>query len=285
MSTETHDAPHPPNPVAAYYEALTEPLLYACGDLRALHFGLWGPDTVSDRESVIRSNRTLARGCDLRPGSHLLDAGCGLGGTAIALAEEHGVKVTGLTICEPHVALAADYADRRGVGHLVEFRHGDFMDMPFPDDAFEAVLNHESFCYASDKHAYLRGVFRVLKPGGQWRAIESLVSGKALSGADEADYAQLHRGCRIPPLASPGELSAALEATGFERVHTQDLGAEVAKATGQSRRLWASLQAMNLPAREKYPEYHDLMDAAVAFDRGLREGAFTYVFVSATKPA
>lgn len=285
MSSETHDAPQAPNPVAAYYEALTEPLLYGCGDLLALHFGLWGPDTVSDRESVIRSNRTLTRGCDLRPGAHLLDAGCGLGGTAIALAEEHGVKVTGLTNCEPHVALAAGYADRRGAGHLVEFRHGDFMDMPFPDGAFEAVLNHESFCYAPDKHAYLRGVFRVLKPGGRWQAIEGLLTGQVLSDADEATYARLLRGFRIPPLMSPGELTAALEATGFERVHEQDLTAQVAKATDHTRQLWATLQSVNLPAREKYPEYHDWMDAAVAFDRGLREGAFSYMFVSATKPA
>ena len=285
MGSETRDAARPTNPVAAYYEALTEPLRYGCGDLLAIHFGLWGPDTTSDRESVVRSNRTLVQGCDLRPGSHLLDAGCGLGGTAIALAEEHGVTVTGLTICEPHVALAADYADRRGVGHLVEFRHGDFMDLPFPDGAFEAVLNHESFCYAPDKRAYLRGVFRVLKPGGRWQAIEGLVSGKALSAADEATYARLLRGFRMPPLTSPGELSAALEATGFERVREQDLAAQVAKATGHTRQLWASLQSVNLPAREKYPEYHDWMDAAVAFDRGLREGAFTYRFVSATKPS
>ena len=62
---------------------------------------------------------------------------------AIWLARDYGVQDVGLTNCESHVALAAE---QRGVDHLVEFHYGDFMDMPFPDGSFDAVLNHETYC-------------------------------------------------------------------------------------------------------------------------------------------
>ena len=155
--------------VPALYTAITPAMVVSNEDLLSCHFGLWGPDTETDREALLRANRVLAGGCNLEPGTHWLDAGCGVGGTAIYLAETHGVNVTGLTNCEPHVALAAKQAERRGVGHLVEFRHGDFMDLPFAGASFDAVINHESFCYAPDKVAYLQGVRRVLKPGGGGR--------------------------------------------------------------------------------------------------------------------
>ena len=57
----------------------------------------------------------------------------------------------------PQVAVATRKAHERGAGHLVEFRHGDFMDLPFADATFDIVLNHESLCYAVDKFACLQG--------------------------------------------------------------------------------------------------------------------------------
>ena len=191
MDNEHHPAGEPAweTSVAEHYAALTDRMVNFGGDLLACHFGLWGPDTTNDREALLRANHTLVQGCDLGPGRRVLDAGCGVGGTAITLAEAYGVRVTGLTICEPHVAVATEHAEQRGVGHLVDFRYGDFMDLPFPEASFDAVLNHESFCYAPDKLAYLRGVRRVLKPGGRWQALEGLRTGTPMSEAQEEVHA------------------------------------------------------------------------------------------------
>jgi len=228
--------------VTAYYDDMTDRLLKVAGDLRMVHYGLWGPDTGTEREALMRSIHTLAGGCDLGPGKRVLDAGCGLGGPAVALAQEYGVRVTGLTICEPHVALAAEYAEQRGVGHLVEFRHGDFMDMPFPDASFDAVTNHESFCYAPDKLAYLQGVRRVLKPGGHWRMVDGLLSGKPMSEAQEAVHVSMQRGFHMPPLASLRGLLEALEQAGFEEIRERDLDSEVAPAAESLRKRWKLLR-------------------------------------------
>ncbi len=271
--------------VPAYYAALTKPLLKYTGGTLAAHIGLWGPDTTSDWEAYIRSKCTLVQGCDLGPGKRVLDAGCGVGGSAIWQAQTYGVHVTGLTNCEPHVAVARDLAEERGVGHLVEFRHGDFMDLPFPDASFDAVFNHESFCYAPDKPAYLQGVCRVLKPGGHWQALDIMRSGAPLSESQEAVHASLQYSCRTPPLVSWRDLLAILDEAGFQDIQEQDLASEVAPCLENMRKRWTLASFLIPSPDEENRAYHELMRSALDFDQGLREGVFTYRFVSATRPA
>ena len=139
MDRKQHAAKHEleqATSASAHYAEVTEHMVNFGGDLLACHFGLWGPDATTDQEALLRANRTLVQGCDLGPGQRILDAGCGVGGTAITLAEAYGVHVTGLTICEPHIAVATEHAKQHGVGHLVDFLYGDFMDLPFPDENF-----------------------------------------------------------------------------------------------------------------------------------------------------
>ena len=119
------------------------------------------------------------------------------------------------------MAVAAEHAERQGVGHLVEFHHEDFMDLPFRDADFDVVLNQESLCHSADKLAYLRGACRVLKPGGQWLAMDGFLSGKALSDAHEAIHAEVYRGWHIAPLEPWREVLAYLQAAGFEQTSVQ----------------------------------------------------------------
>ena len=288
MDSQQHQRPRESEwetSVSEHYAALTDRMVNFGGDLLACHFGLWGPETTNDREALLRANHTLVQGCDLGPGRRVLDAGCGVGGTAITLAEAYGVHVTGLTICEPHIAVATEHAEQRGVGHLVEFLYGDFMDPPFPEASFDAVLNHESFCYAQDKPAYLRGVLRVLKPGGRWQALEGLRMGTPMTAAQEAVHSVAQRGWRMPPLEPWRDVVAALEETGFEEIREQDLSSEAAPSTESLRNRWLLFTLLIDPAGRVSQASREFMEATVSYDQGLREGVFTYHFLSAARPA
>ncbi len=285
MNREDHCGPAPDAQGLTNYEIMTDRLLKVSGDLRMVHYGLWGPDTETERDSLMRSMHTLAGGCGLGPDKRVLDAGCGLGGPAVALAQEFGAHVTGLTIVEPHVALATDFAQQRGVGHLVEFRHGDFMDMLFPDASFDMVTNQETYYYAPDGLAYLRGALRVLKPGGHLRMLEATLSGKPMTGAQEAVHASLQRGFRmLRPLSSLSELLATVEQAGFERICERNLDTEVAPAAESLSKRWKLFVLLTPPPRPDEIVYHEFMQAAVDFDQGLQEGFFAYNLISAAKP-
>ncbi len=274
----------PQTSVSDHYAALTERMEKFGGDLLACHFGLWGPDTRNDREGLIRANQALVQGCELGPGKHVLDAGCGVGGTAITLAETYGVNVTGLTICEPHVEVAAQHAKQRGVDHLVDFRYGDFMDLPFPDLSFDAVLNHESFCYAEDKLAYLKGVYRVLRPAGRWQALEGLLSGTPLSEVQKEMHAIAQRGWRMPPLEPWRDVLATLGEAGFERISAKDLSSEAARSTGRICQGWMLLTFLNPRSGGLNKASQEFMEATAGYDQGLQEGVFTYHFLSGARP-
>ena len=271
--------------VFTHYAALTEHMVRFGGDPLACHFGLWGPDTTTDQEALLRANHTLVQGCDLGPEQHILDAGCGVGWTAITLAEAHGVHVTGLTNCEPHIAVATDHAEQRGVGHLVEFLCGDFMDLPFPDENFDMVLNQESFCYARDKLAYLRGVHRVLKPGARWQALEGFTRGLSMSEEQETMHASMQYGWRMPPLEPWYDVLAILEEAGFEQIQEQDLTSEAMPATKKLRERWKLFTFLMPPSALPNQASLEFVEAAVNYDQGLQEGIFTYHFMSAAKPA
>lgn len=269
--------------LAEYYHALTLMAVHHPADLLVFHHGLWGPDTSSDKEALLRASETLVWGCDIDRDWRILDAGCGVGGMAIWLAQEFGCKVTGLTNCEPHVELAAEEAQKRGVGDLVEFVYGDFMEMPFPDAGFDAVLNHETYCHAHNKPAYLRGVHRILKSGGRWQALDGFLTDKALSESDEAIHADLQQGWLTMPLARWRQVLADLEDAGFEDIGEQDLDAEVAPATVRLCNTWAFFWPTFVPPGKMWA-YEKFGDGLMSYQKGLQQGVFTYRLIYGVKP-
>ena len=64
----------------------------------AVHYGFWEKDTKSFKDALINTNNYLMRMADVQKGERILDAGCGVGGSAIYLATERDAKVTGISL-------------------------------------------------------------------------------------------------------------------------------------------------------------------------------------------
>lgn len=266
---------------ADHYAALTDYMVkYNGTDLLACHYGLWGLDTTTEREAMLCATYP---GTGVRPWPGSTGSGCGL------RRGRYGDRAGGNVrrACHRIDHLRAPYRGGGEVretagGHLVEFRHGDFMDLPFPDASFDAVGNHESFCYAPDKLAYLQGVYRVLKPGGRWQALDGYLSGAPMSETQKAIAASVERNFHIPPLVSWRDLVATLEESGFEGIREQDFTSQVMPSTEKARKQWLLFVFMTPPSLRR--PYHGFQWATVAFDEGLKEGVLTYRFVSGVKP-
>ena len=250
----------------------------------AFHQGLWGPSTRNATEGLAHAIETLVRGCRVGPNQHVLDAGCGVGATAISLAQKYGVRVTGLTNCQPHVEVATEQAAKRGVGDLVEFMYGDFMSLPFPEGSFDVVLNQESFIYAVDKAAYLRGVNRVLKPGGRWQALDVVRRGALASDEHRDLVAVLRKGWRLPPFLVWSDVHAMLREAGFTSIVKRDVTAEALAWRKVMQRTLRSLLFLNPQISRTRPAVAGFLDGSVCFAQALSDGVLSYNFYSAMRP-
>jgi ubiquinone/menaquinone biosynthesis C-methylase UbiE len=108
----------------------------------------------------------LLRQARIRPGSHVLDAGCGSGAFLPLLAEQvgpHG-RVSALDLTAEHVATAR----RRMAGLPCDVVCGDVLHLPYPDDRFDAVWCANTVQYLPDAslRQALSEMRRVVRPGG-----------------------------------------------------------------------------------------------------------------------
>ncbi|MCW2819221.1 MAG: hypothetical protein JWR42_2008 [Marmoricola sp.] len=110
---------------------------------------------------------------DLRPGTTLLDVGCGIGGPA-RLAAVRGLRVTGVDLTPQLLEAARDLTERVGLGDQVTFAVTPAESLPFPDGSFEAAIMVHVGMNVPDKRSLLAEVHRVLAPGGLFAAYEQV---------------------------------------------------------------------------------------------------------------
>lgn len=133
----------------------------------AMHMGFWDDKTTRLRNALIRENEVLAEQAGVTSNDRVLDAGCGVGGSAIFLAAKYGCNVTGITLSTQQVRYANDYAEHHHVGGLTAFIVADYTKTPFPENSFDLVWAIESVCHAKDKNDFLREAYLLLKKGGR----------------------------------------------------------------------------------------------------------------------
>ncbi len=155
--------------VRAYYDATWFDYRFIWLTRRnlSIHFGYWDEHTRSHNESVLNLNRRLAQELGIQPGQRILDAGCGVGGSAIWLAKTYGVEVVGITPVASQVRRARQFAREQGVADLVTFEQQDYVSTSFPAASFDVVWAIESVCHAPEKIASLlrRGACCVREAG------------------------------------------------------------------------------------------------------------------------
>lgn len=158
------------NPVSKYYDLTLNHYqrFWHLDDAKAIHYGIWYKDTKKFSEALKNTNYHLSKLLQPKPTDHILDAGCGVGGSALHVAKEYHCSVTGITINAKQVALATQFAKTEGLLDKVDFVHGDYHQLPFQDNHFDAVWTLESMQTSHNKNLLFSEISRVLKPGGKY---------------------------------------------------------------------------------------------------------------------
>ncbi|MEP7189784.1 MAG: methyltransferase domain-containing protein, partial [Roseiflexaceae bacterium] len=155
--------------VIAYYDQtwLDYRLFWLNRRTLSVHFGYTDPTTRGHTDALLNMNRVLADRAAIQPGTRVLDAGCGVGGSSLWLAQARDAIVVGITPVASQVARARRFAAMRKLGDQITFEQADYTNTPFPDASFDVVWALESLCHAPAKAAFYREVARLLRPGGR----------------------------------------------------------------------------------------------------------------------
>ena len=265
-------------PIREYYDATWKDyrLLWLNPSNYAIHFGYWDADTHSHAEALNRMNAALAARIGIPRGARILDAGCGVGGSAIWLARRYAAEVVGITPVESQVARARRFAREQGLADNVQFAVEDYTHTSFAAGSFDVVWAVESVCHAADKETFYREARRLLRPGGRLGIVEYMRTARPLPVEGEALLHSWLSGWAIPDLATADEHRAWATAAGFAGIMLDDITPNVRPSLARLSRMaiaaWpaeAVLRRVGLRSEAQDGNWRGARDQFRALRRGL----------------
>ncbi len=118
---------------------------------------------VRGREATLELAALAAFASDDR----ILDVGSGLGGPSRCLASHCGCRVTGIDLTAEYCQVATELARRVDLTERVDYRQGNALQLPFPDDTFDGAWTQHISMNIRDKRAFFGEMARVVRPGGR----------------------------------------------------------------------------------------------------------------------
>lgn len=248
-----------------------------------IHHGYWDGDEPAG-VAQIRLVEELARAARIEPGSSVLDAGCGLAGSGVWLAENRDCTVTGVTISPAQARLARRRVKAENADGKVDVLLADLESLELPKAGFDAVWSVECTEHLSDKEKFIAKAAGWLKPGGvmafcAWTPahnLEAALHARHIRPVCEAFV--------CPSLASRDEYAGWMEWSGLRVEKAEDW-------TGKTLKTWEICLErtdkwwVRAAARWLGPETRLFLNSFQTILDAYRSGALEYSVIVARKPA
>lgn len=217
----------------------------------SLHYGIWEDDTHTFVQALANTNKLMAQIANIKSDSRVLDAGCGVGGSAFYLAQNFNCQVNGITLSEKQLKYAVQKAREFNLQHSVDFQIMDFTQTSFDDNSFDYIWACESVCHTERKSDFIIEAYRLLKPGGRL-----IMADFFLPSANPEDPNQWLKkwseSWGVPHFSSISHFQSKLQESGFVKLEALDYTGKIEKS---ARRMYYASLAGSLPS-EIYNLFH-----------------------------
>jgi tocopherol O-methyltransferase len=254
----------------------------------SIHFGYFDEKCQEHAAALENMNRAMLARTSISASDHVLDAGCGVGGSSFWIGDQTGAKVTGVNIQPLQLEIARAECTRRGLADRVSFKERDYCTTGFDPESFDVVWALESVCHCEDKRRFLREAHRLLRPGGRLVTGDFVQFRKDLSPAQTREMRIWLDGWAIPHLAGLEQFREWIALAGFAEVVADNITPSVLRS---SRRLFkASLIALPfsyLATRMRWRSPRQTANVLASYYqyRTILSGCWGYAIYSAVKLA
>jgi len=205
-----------------FYDLVTDFYEYGWG--QSFHFAPRYRNESFDA-SLSRHEMYLAHRLNLGPEKLCLDLGCGVGGPARTISLFSGAHIHGLNNNQYQINRCKKLAEAAGLSRQTDFTKGDFMNIPFKENTFDAAYAIEALCHAPDLVAVYKQIFGVLKPGGLYGGYEWAMTD--MYDPKNATHREVKFGVEngngLPCLPTCDQVVDALKKAGFEVLEARDI--------------------------------------------------------------
>ena len=273
--------------IAEFYDDSSPLWLDVWGD--HMHHGYYGPhgnERKPRREAQLDLIDRLIAFAELhdRVPARILDAGCGVGGSARYLAGYFGAKVTGLTLSHLQAAEGKRYAQREGASHLVDIRAEDIYELDAAGE-YDVVWSLESAEHMPDKSRLMQHFYDQLRLGGTLAMVTwcRREEPPQLSAGEQRQLQRIADLYHLPGWVAPSVYKTEAVRVGFKELRTDDWSAAVAPFWGEVIRSALSIKSIAGLLRAG-PRTLKGAWAMRYMQSGFRQGLIKFAVLTARKP-
>lgn len=243
-----------------------------------LHHGYWVSGKETKEEAQLALTEHLAKAADIKPGSKIIDVGCGFGASSIYLAQKYNAQTTGITISSVQVQMAQDAARKVGVSSKFLLMDAEAMNF---DELFDVVWSIESISHYKNKQKFFEKAGQLLKPNGTV-AITDWFEKENLSGDKLKKYILPIEKGMLVELHTMDNYSSILKDNGMEIIKSEDISKNTAKTWDISLDIIKDKMFWQL-ALKNGKEFVNFLRAFRAMKNGFSSGNFVYGLIVARK--
>lgn len=193
----------------------------------SMHYGYFDNEHTSHNDAVQNLNKVLADATKVKSSDVVLDAGCGVGGSAIWLARNIGCKVTGINISPYQINKAKEFAHDLKIDGSVDFVLDNYLHTSFPSGSFSVIWAIESMCHADNKEEFITEAKRLLGKRGKMIIADGFIAKSKLSEKETAELGKVEKGWALGEFLSIQDFQELLKSKGFYNIRFVDMTANI----------------------------------------------------------
>jgi tocopherol O-methyltransferase len=221
--------------IAHFYDRSTPLWLDVWGE--HMHHGYYGPDgkaVKNHQQAQIDLVEKMLEWSGTRGRQVILDAGCGVGGSARYLALKFDAKVLGVTLSAVQAQKAAEYNRQAGLEATVRIEQRDMMSLTEEDGPFDLIWSMESAEHIAEKQKMFELFYHLLVPGGTLLMATwcKRPEPPALATSEQNLLDNIGRFYHLPPMVSRLDLEKMAQSSGFSKIQSANWSASVSPFWG-----------------------------------------------------